>query len=201
MRIEPDPDDILGFYRLLVGAIVPRPIAFVSTLSAAGVRNVAPFSFFTVASVDPPVLCFSPVLKGDGQAKDTLRNIEETGEFVVNVVSESFAPQMNATAAEVSPGVDEFELTGLTARPSELVKPPGVAESHIQIECRLRQILRFGDRPHSGNLVLGDVLVMHIDDAVMDGKYIDRDKLGAIGRMAGFTYARTTDCFDLVRPA
>jgi flavin reductase (DIM6/NTAB) family NADH-FMN oxidoreductase RutF len=202
MRIDlASQSDLLAFYRLLAGAIVPRPIAFVSTQSAAGVLNLSPFSFFTVASIDPPVLCFCPLLKGNAAEKDTLRNIEETREFVVNIVSESFVPKMNATSAEVPSHVDEFQLSGLTPHKSELVTPPGVAESHVQLECRLREVIRFGDRPYAGNLVLGDILMMHIDDAIMAGDLIDRSKLAAVGRMAGQTYVRTTDCFDLTRPA
>ena len=193
--------DLLGFYRLLAGAVVPRPIAFVSTLSAAGRRNLAPFSFFTVASVDPPVLCFSPLLKGNSAQKDTLRNIEETRQFVVNIVSESFVAPMNVTSSEVPPDVDEFLLSGLTPKPSQMVAPPGVAESHVQLECSLREVIRFGDHPHAGNLILGDILLMHIDDAVLSNGLIDRSKLAAVGRMAGQTYTRTTDCFDLTRPA
>src|SRR6476660_7939863 len=109
----------------MVGIIVPRPIAFVSTISADGVLNLAPFSFFTGISANPPVICFSPMIRSsDGQKKDTLRNIEETGEFVVNVVSEDFAQKMNLCAPEYPPEVDEFEASGLTAMPSDLVKPP-----------------------------------------------------------------------------
>jgi flavin reductase (DIM6/NTAB) family NADH-FMN oxidoreductase RutF len=193
--------DLLAFYRLLAGAVVPRPIAFVSSLSASGVRNLAPFSFFNVVSVDPPVLGFSTLLKGNGTEKDTLSNIEQTREFVVNICSESFVAKMNATSSEVPPDVDEFALSGLTPRPSEMVAPPGVVESHVQLECRLRDVIRFGSRPHAGNLILGDIVLMHIDEAILEGGLIDRSKLGAIGRMAGQTYARTTDCFELTRPA
>jgi len=193
--------DLLAFYRLLAGAVVPRPIAFVSTQNASGGLNLAPFSFFNVASIDPPVLCFSTLLKGDGSPKDTLRNIEATRQFVVNIVSETFVAQMNATSAEVPPDVDEFALSGLTPQPSEMVTPPGVAESHVRLECRLRDIVHFGDRAYAGNLVLGDIVLMHIDDAILAGGLIDPDKLAALGRMAGQTYVRTTDRFDLTRPA
>ena len=168
-------------------------------------RNLAPFSFFTVASVDPPVVCFSPLVRGDGRRKDTIHNLEQTGEFVLNIVSESFAPQMNATSAEVDADVDEWVLSGLTPLPSDLVQPPRVAESHVHLECRLRQIIRFGDNVLAGNLVLGDILIIDVNEDVLvtvDGqRLIDRDRLQAIGRMAGESYARTTDCFDLQRPA
>jgi flavin reductase (DIM6/NTAB) family NADH-FMN oxidoreductase RutF len=205
MQFRPGDIDPLRFYGYLIGSIVPRPIAFVSSLSPAGVRNLAPFSFFTVASVDPPVVCFSPLVRGDLHRKDTVNNIEATGEFVLNIVSESFARQMNACAEEVDAEVDEFALSGLTPVPARLVKPPRVAESHVHIECRRRGILRFGDNFLAGNLVLGDVLLIDIDDSiisVVDGlQLIDPAKLRAIGRMAGAAYARTTDLFDLPRPA
>lgn len=195
---EQDPNDI---YKLMVGAIVPRPIAFVSTLSAEGIRNLAPFSFFTAASANPPVVCFCPMVRGsDGQHKDTLRNIEATREFVVNVVSEEFAAPMNRCSAEFSPDVDEFEVSGLTPVPSELVAPPRVGESHIQMECRLIQVVHVSSKPLGGSIVIGEVVCFHVDDALVDNFRIDPDKLRAIGRMGGPTYARTTDRFNMPRP-
>src|SRR4051812_31526349 len=149
--------DPLVFYGYMVGSIVPRPIAFVSTVNRDGRRNLAPFSFFTVASVDPPVVCFSPLIRGDGEKKDTLRNIEETGEFVLNIVSEHFVEGLNKAAAEVDADVDEFVLGGLTPVPSDIVKPPRVAEAKVHFECKLREIVRFGDKLFAGNLVLGDI--------------------------------------------
>jgi flavin reductase (DIM6/NTAB) family NADH-FMN oxidoreductase RutF len=204
MKFRPGDIDPLRFYGYMIGSIVPRPIAFVSSLSSTGARNLAPFSFFTVASVDPPVVCFSPLVRGDLKRKDTVNNVEATKEFVLNIVSEEFAPQMNQCSAEVDPDVDEFQLSGLTPVPSQLVKPPRVKESHVHMECRLREIIRFGDKPLAGNLVLGDILLIDIDEAILtevDGLIlIDRDRLRGIGRMAGVSYARTTDCFDLERP-
>jgi len=196
---EHSPTDV---YKLMIGVIVPRPIAFVSSVDAAGVRNLAPFSYFTGCSTNPPVVCFcSAVRPGSAPQKDTLRNIEATGEFVVNIVSEEIAEQMNLSAAEVAPEVDEFELTGLTPLPSDLIKPPRVAESKVQMECRLRQVIRISDKPGGGNLVLGDVLRFHVRESVLtDGYKIDPDKLNAIGRMGGPTYVRTRDRFDLQRP-
>jgi flavin reductase (DIM6/NTAB) family NADH-FMN oxidoreductase RutF len=132
--------------------------------------------------------------------KDTLRNISATGEFVVNVVSEEFAEQMNITSAEFPPGVDEFEAAGLTAIPSDLVKPPRVAESHVHMECRLYLAIEIGDQPLSGNIVLGEVLRFHIDDQYIENFKIDPDKLRPIGRMGGAAYTRTTDRFDMQRP-
>jgi flavin reductase (DIM6/NTAB) family NADH-FMN oxidoreductase RutF len=132
--------------------------------------------------------------------KDTLRNIQATGEFVVNIVSEEFALKMNAAAAEVPPEIDEFELSGLTPFPSEIVRPPRVGESHVQMECRLHQLIAVSEKPGGGYLVLGEVLRFHIDEAVLVGDKIDPDRLKAIGRMGGPMYTRTTDRFEMVRP-
>lgn len=199
---EENPQDI---YKLLVGSVVPRPIAFVSSMDAEGVRNLAPFSFFTVASANPPIVCFCPMMRGVTNTglqptKDTLRNIIATREFVVNIVSEEFAAQMNACSAELAPEVDEFLVSGLTPIASDLVRPPRVAESHVQMECRLQQIVHVSTKPLGGSLVLGEVLRFHVSEALLDNFRIDPDKLHAIGRMAGSTYTRTRDRFDMERP-
>jgi flavin reductase (DIM6/NTAB) family NADH-FMN oxidoreductase RutF len=199
--VDPGSTSPQDVYKLMVGIIVPRPIAFVSSLSPDGVRNLAPFSFFTAVSANPPVICFSPMIRGrDGSRKDTLNNIEQTGEFVVNIVSEDFATKMNITSAEYEPHVDEFTESGLTAVPSELVKPPRVGESKVQMECRLVQIVHVSPKPLGGSLVLGEVLRFHIADEIFSNYKVDPDKLGAIGRMGGPTYVRVTDRFDMERP-
>jgi flavin reductase (DIM6/NTAB) family NADH-FMN oxidoreductase RutF len=198
-----DPAQIapLDIYKLMIGMIVPRPIAFVSTIDAAGIRNLAPFSYFTACSSNPPVVCFcASVRSGPRPHKDTLENIRATGEFVVNIVSEEIAAQMNLCSAEVPPEVDEFELSGLTPMASDLVKPPRVAESKVQMECRLRQILVVSEKPGGGSLVLGDVLRFHIEESLLDGYKIDPEKLKAIGRMGGPMYTRTRDRFEMQRP-
>jgi flavin reductase (DIM6/NTAB) family NADH-FMN oxidoreductase RutF len=200
MTVDPGSSSVVDIYKLMVGVIVPRPIAFVSTLSAAGVRNLAPFSFFTGISADPPVICFSPMIRGNGTKKDTLRNIEETGEFVVNVVSEDMAQKMNQCAPEFPPEIDEFVQSGLTPVASELVKPPRVAESRVNMECRLYRIVHVSPKPLGGSLVMGEVLRFHIADALFSDFKIDPDLLRAIGRMGGPSYVRTTDRFDMVRP-
>ncbi len=201
MIINPAEHDYRNIYKLMVGVIVPRPIAFVSTISPEGIRNLAPFSFFTGISANPPVICFSPMIRGsDGGRKDTLRNIEAVKEFVVNVVSEEFAEKMNICSAEFPPEVDEFAMSGLTPIPSDLVKPPRVKESHINMECRLLQIVDVSSKPLGGSIVLGEVLRFHIDDSLIDDYKIDPDKLHSIGRMGGPTYTRTTYRFDLTRP-
>jgi len=192
------PNDI---YKLMIGMIVPRPIAFVSTVDANGVRNLAPFSYFTACGSNPPFVCFSTAVRsGPRPYKDTLENVKATGEFVVNVVSEEFAQQMNMTSADVPPDVDEFALSGLTPIASDLVKPPRVAESKAQMECRLAQIVPLSDRPGGGILVLGEVLRFHVLESLLDGYEIDPDQLKAIGRMGGPSYTRTRDRFDMQRP-
>ena len=199
--IDPAKLESNDIYKLMIGLIVPRPIAFVSTVDAAGVKNLAPFSYFTACGSNPPVVCFSTAVRvGSRPYKDTLQNVEATGEFVVNIVSEEFAEQMNATAVDVPPDVDEFVLSGLTPIASDLVKPPRVAESRAQMECRLHQIVHVSDKPGGGILVLGEVLRFHVEESIVDGYKIDPDKLNAIGRMGGPSYVRTRDRFDMQRP-
>jgi flavin reductase (DIM6/NTAB) family NADH-FMN oxidoreductase RutF len=203
---DPAHESIQNIYKLMIGAIVPRPIAFVSSLDERGVRNLAPFSYFTAVSADPPVVLFCPsVRREDPQRrlaahKDTLLNVAATREFVINVVTETIAEKMNATSAQVPPEVDEFELAGLTPLPSELVKPPRVAESPVQMECRLRQIIEVSDRPAGGSIVLGEVVRFHVREDLVESYRIDPDKLAAVGRMGGPTFVRTHDRFDLKRP-
>lgn len=201
MILNPAGHDPRNIYKMMVGLIVPRPIAFVSSLSPAGVRNLAPFSFFTAISANPPVVCFSPMIRSsDGLRKDTLCNIEATGEFVVHVVSEEFAAQMNAASAEFPPEVDEFEVSGLTPVPSDVVKPPRVAEAKIAMECKLHQIVHVSPKPLGGSLVMGEVLRFHVADHLFNDYKIDPGLLHAIGRMGGPSYVRTTDRFEMPRP-
>ncbi len=202
MIVDPATTDQPSVYKLLIGSVVPRPIAFVSTVSVEGVYNVAPFSFFTVASSNPPVLVFSVSRRSHPDPrKDTLRNITTTREFVVNIVSEEFAEKMNVCSGDYPPEVDEFQRSGLTPAPSDLVKAPRVAESHINMECRLLYTIEMSGLAGGGNLVLGEVIRFHLDDAYFHNFRIDQDKLRAIGRMAGNSYTRTQDRFDMTRPA
>jgi len=201
LHLDPAAESPESLYKLMIGAIVPRPIAFVSTVDAQGVRNLAPFSYFNGCSTNPPVVCFTTAVRpGPRPQKDTLENVLATQEFVVNIVSEDFAEKMNAASAEVPPDVDEFELAGLAPIPSEVVRPPRVAESRVHLECRLRQVIHISDRPGGGNLILGDVVRFHIDPAILVNGKVDPDKLAAIGRMGGPTYVRTHDRFDMPRP-
>lgn len=189
------------FYQRMIHAIVPRPIAWVSTLSAGGISNVAPFSYFSGVGSRPPSLLFCPANDRDGNSKDTLRNIQETGEFVVNIVSSSVAEQMNSSAASLPADESEFSVCGLTEAASVSVKAPRVAESPVQFECKQLQVIHLGDGPGGANIVIGEVIRMHIDDRVIGAKeLVDPDLLDAVGRMGGLSYCRTRDRFDLPRP-
>ena len=202
MIVDPGSTDNASVYKLLIGSVVPRPIAFVSTISTEGAFNAAPFSFFTVASSNPPVVVFTVGnRKTPDPRKDTLRNITTARDFVVNIVSGEFGPKMNLCAGDYPPDVDEFQVSGLTPVPSDLVKAPRVAESHINMECRLLYTISMSNLINGGNLVLGEVVRFHIDDGYFNNFRIDQDKLRAIGRMAGNSYTRTQDRFDMIRPA
>ena len=207
MIVETKQSSPESLYKLLIGSVLPRPIAWVSTLSKDGKENLAPFSFFTVASANPPVLCFAPAYKKTvidrqvhGTPKDTLRNIAETEEFVVNIVSHNFAKQMNETSGDYPFGVSEFVAAGLTTAPSKLVRPPRVAESLINMECKLHKLIEFGNQPGSGTLVLGDILCIHLDDSVYKDGHVDLDVLQPIGRLGGSLYCTVKDRFEMIRP-
>lgn len=201
MILDPQSLSHQDAYKLLVGSVVPRPIAFVSTRSAEGALNLAPFSFFNVVAACPMSVVFSVMRRGpEALKKDTLLNIEETGEYVVNIVPEPLVARMNATSADFPRGVSEFAEAGLTPAPSEVVKPPRVAESPVNMECRLLQTVEVGAGPGGGTLVIGEVVRFHVRDDLVDQGRIDPERLQAVGRMAGSTYARTTERFDLPRP-
>jgi flavin reductase (DIM6/NTAB) family NADH-FMN oxidoreductase RutF len=207
MIVSPSELSHSELYGTLLNSVAPRPIAWVSTISAAGNLNLAPFSFFNAVCVDPPLLAFAPghrqpkqAAVGHGEAKDTLRNVRETKEFVVNIVTYELAEAMNLTSGEYDASVNEFELAKLTPQPSKIVRPPRVAESPVSFECKLHQILDFSSRPTSSSLVIGQVVSIHISDAhLKDGK-LDRNSLDLIGRMGGIQYTRTTQRFEMVRP-
>ena len=202
MNIRPDELPHREFYRILISTVAPRPIAWVSTLSD-GRLNLAPFSFFNVVSAKPPLLGFSPSLRlvdGRPAPKDTLRNIRETGEFVVNVVTFAVAEAMNLTSGDYESSVNEFELARLTTRPSQIVKPPQVAESPVSFECKLNRIIDFGSEPPSGSLVFGEIVCVHLKEGVLKDGRLDPDSLDLVGRMGGMQYSRTTPRFELKRP-
>jgi flavin reductase (DIM6/NTAB) family NADH-FMN oxidoreductase RutF len=201
MEIVPDTLEWRDAYKLLVGSILPRPIAFVTTIDDNGIANAAPFSFFTAICADPMLICFSPMRRGsDGAKKDTLVNIENTKQFVVNIVSESFAKQMNDCATEFSPEIDEIEEVGLTKEPGVMVKVPRLKESLVHLECELYQVLHFGDRAGAGSLVIGRVVNIHIQDHLYHKGRIDTAKLQPIGRMAGNIYTNPLEkMFEMIR--
>jgi flavin reductase (DIM6/NTAB) family NADH-FMN oxidoreductase RutF len=196
--IDPAATSPANSYKLLIGSVVPRPIAFVSTVSEIGKRNLAPFSFFNAICGEPPVVCFSTGVREP--RKDTYLNIKATGEFVVNIVSEEIAEQMNLCSGDYPHGVDEFEVSGLTPVPSDLVRPPRVRESLVNMECKLLQIVEVSARSRGASLIIGEVIRFHVDDTIVENFRIDPAKLRAIGRMGGIDYARTRDRFEMARP-
>lgn len=205
MEIDPNQITQAERYKLLIGGIVPRPIAFVSTCSPDGKHlNLAPFSFFNGVGSNPMTLLFCPANKADGTEKDTLRNgkpVNEggTGQFVVNVVTEAIVRQVAAASEPLPYGESEFDLTGLRTAPSVMVKPPRVAESPMAFECETLQIVRtHPGAPAGGNIMIGRVVHVFVrDDLINERFYIDQAGLLAVGRMGGLGYTRTRDRFDL----
>ncbi|SDW14272.1 flavin reductase family protein [Paenibacillus sp. CF384] len=201
MKVDPGTLPWRDAYKLLIGSVLPRPIAFVSTVDLQGNSNLAPFSFFTGICAKPMMVCFAPMIRGsDGKKKDTLANIEATKQFVINIVGEQIAAQMNDCATEFPPEIDEFTYTGLTKVPSHTVQPPRVQECDVQLECTLHQIVTLGELPGAGSLVIGQVVCIHVQDELFEGGRINSELLRPIGRMAGQTYTRAiSDTFELER--
>ena len=201
MLIDPETASITEVYSTMIRAITPRPIAWVSTISPTGITNLAPFSYFSGTGSNPASLMFSVVNKADGTKKDTTRNIESSKEFVVNIVPYGIAESMLTTAGEFAYEESEFDVASLTVKPSKRVAPPGVAESPIQLECELIQIVPIGEGPSAANVVIGKILLFDIDDSVLDAdSKINPEKVDAIGRMGGRAYCKTRERF-LINPA
>jgi flavin reductase (DIM6/NTAB) family NADH-FMN oxidoreductase RutF len=200
MQLDPESLAVRDRYLLMIATILPRPIAWVSTVSPKGVANLAPFSFFTGICANPMTVCFAPVNDRNGKKKDTLVNIELTKQFTVNIVNESNAKQMNQTSVPYPYEVSEFEKAGVSSLPSVKVKPSRVKESPVSYECELHQIVRIGEGALAGNLVIGKVLMFHCEDSIYNAGKIKHASLHAIGRMEGSWYARTNDAFELPRP-
>lgn len=188
-------------YKLMTGAIVPRPIAWVSTVSESGTYNLAPFSFFNGVAVMPPTVGFTVAFDDDDRGfKDTYTNLIANGECVVNMVTEATAQAMNTSAKGFPPDVDEFVQAGVTPIASQVVKPPRVAESPIQFECTLDQVVTLAEKGARSDLMLCRIQVIHVDDAVYQGDYkIDQSVYEAVGRMGGADYIHTRDRFELTR--
>ncbi|AFY31158.1 flavin reductase family protein [Calothrix sp. PCC 7507] len=201
MIIDPAQIDPRNTYQLLIGSIVPRPIAWVSTIASDGTPNVAPFSFFMGVTGNPPTLAISSGSRR-GTKKDTLVNVEKSGELVVNIVSEELGNEMNLTSGEFPPDVDEFQVAGLTPIPSQRVRAPRVAESPINIECVLKQVIYIGNEGSESGLIIAEAVLWHVrDDLLTPQNTIDVSKLHAIGRLSGNWYTRTQDLFEITRPA
>jgi flavin reductase (DIM6/NTAB) family NADH-FMN oxidoreductase RutF len=189
-------------YPLLTAVVAPRPIALVSTLDSDGCGNLAPFSYFALGGCNPPSLVFCPLLTRDAQKKDTLLNIEETGEYVINIATLEMAQQLNQTSYPYPKGVDEFDRVGFTRGASVMVRPPRVTESPVQLEMRLFQIVRHGDGPLSSNYIIGEMVYLHVQDSVMvDGKP-DNSRINHLARLGGEYYSSiiTDNLFTIVRP-
>lgn len=199
MEVNPDTLDPSHRYKLLIGTVVPRPIAVVSSLSPAGVVNLAPFSYFSAVGHKPLALAFSIAPKADGGEKDTLRNVRPvsqggTGEFVINLAVEAYVQQVAAASEPLPYGESEFDYVDLTAASSQVVQPPRVAESPAAYECRTLEIVPVGEF----NLVIGRVVHLYVRDDLVDQRYrVDTHKLGAVGRMAGYDYCTTKDQFTI----
>lgn len=188
-------------YGWMAGTILPRPIAWVSSISAEGKTNLAPFSFFQGVCASPPTLLFTVSTPRDGAKKDTLRNIEQVPEFVVNFVPHALAETMNATASLLPYGESEFETFKISSVASAHVRPPRVALSPAAFECRLDRIVNVGEGPMSGTVIFGRILAMHVDNAIVgaDGAP-DAARLDLVGRLGGNDYTTTRDRFSLKRP-
>ncbi len=195
MELDPSTHD-RSMYRTLSGTVVPRPIGWISTTSTEGVDNLAPYSFFNVVSVSPPVLMFAPGVRPHGLT-DTARNARETEEFVVNIVTAPFAEAMNATSASLSSDESEFDHAGLDRAPSTKVRPPRVAGIEVAYECELYDMQRVG----SHHVVMGEVVYAHVDDGLLDrdGK-VDVGRLDVVGRLAGSFYDSVENRFRMERP-
>ncbi|MFA6093701.1 MAG: flavin reductase family protein [Elusimicrobiota bacterium] len=187
-------------YHILTALIQPRPIAWVSTCGTDGSVNLAPFSFFTGITANPMTVCFAPVRDREGRKKDTLRNIEETREFVVNIAVESLGEKMVQTSARYPYGVSEFSQAGLTPAACIRVKPPRVSESPACMECVLSRIVEISEGPAGGSLVIGRVVHAHIDDALLEDRRLPHGKLRTLGRLEEDWYARQRDSFRIPDP-
>jgi len=192
---------VVEVYHALTGIVTPRPIAWVTTVDPTGRVNLAPFSFFNTFGANPPVVVFSPTNRRDGSKKDTLLNVEATGEFVVHVAVASMAETVNASSKELPPGESEVEYVGLHTTPSLQVKPPRLVEAPVAMECRVRQIIPVGSGAIAANLVIGEVLVMHVDDAILDASgRVDPRKLKTVARLGQDYWCHTSSLFELKRP-
>lgn len=204
ISIDPKDLPVPKLHQYLLGAVGPRPIAFASTVDAEGKRNLAPFSFFNVFSANPPILIFSPARSGrNNTTKDTYENVKEVPECVINIVNYQIVEQMSLSSSPYARGVDEFIKSGLTPISSDLVRPDRVAESPVQFECKVNEIIALGTEGGAGNLVICEVLKIHIDPAILDAEnMIDQHKIDLVARMGGNWYCRANEhaMFEIAKP-
>jgi flavin reductase (DIM6/NTAB) family NADH-FMN oxidoreductase RutF len=186
-------------YRILIGSIAPRPVAWVGTRSRDGVNNLAPFSFYNCFSSKPPIIGFSTIPRPDGRKKDTLQNVLDTQCFTLNAASHALVKHMSKSAATLEPDEDEFLYAGLTPVDASHVAAPYVKEALLVFECKLREVISFGNEPGSGNLILGEILYIHVDDSIYQNGRIDFEKLDPVGRLAGNWYSTIRDRFEMER--
>jgi len=202
LSIDPTSQSVQDNYKLLIGSIVPRPIAFVTTQSSEGVLNAAPFSFFNIVTANPPMVAVSVQRKPGGVQKDTARNAAAAGEFVVHISDEGYIEAINVTAANLPPEESEVELAGLTAVASDLVSVPGIAEARIRMECVMEQSLPLGGSETSPacDLLIGRVVRFHVDEALYENGRISAETLKPVSRLAGSDYAKLGERFSIERP-
>ena len=201
MNIDPTKQSFQENHKLMIGSIVPRPIAFVSTKSTNGILNLAPFSYFNGVCSKPPTIMFAPARRGyDGLTKDTLNNIRSTKEFVVNLVSEEIVEPMVECATDYDKEIDEFKISNLTPIDSDKISSPRVKESKVSYECELNNIVEIGEaEPGAGFVVIGTIVMFHIQDDVYNDGRIDLKAFNPIGRLAGNSYTRVSDNFKVIR--
>lgn len=196
LSIDPSVNTERENYKLLIGSIIPRPIAFVTSLSNAGVLNGAPFSYFNIVSANPPMVSIS-IQRSRGKQKDTARNILDTKEFVIHIVDEQNVAQINETAASLAPDQSEIELANLSPVPSTVISVPGVKEAKVRMECILEQAIELGGNT---DLIIGRIVRFHIEEAICEQGKIDPITLAAVSRLAGNDYAKVGDIFTIKRP-
>lgn len=192
LKIDPNKTETPSLHKYLLGAVGPRPIAFASTVDKEGNVNLAPFSFFNVFSANPPICIFSPARRGrDNTSKHTYENVKEVEEVVINIVNFDIVQQMSLSSTDYDKGVNEFIKSGLTPMESELVRPPRVKESPVHLECKVNEVIELKNEGGAGNLVISEVVMMHINEDVLDTKgMIDQEKIDLVGRMGGNWYCR-----------
>ena len=201
MIIDPKEQSFQDNHKLMIGSIIPRPIALVSTISNEGIKNLAPFSYFNGVCSKPPTIMFSPARRGwDGKEKDTLKNIRQIKEFSINLVSESFVEKMVVCGTDYEPEIDEFNMANLTPISSKKIKPPILKESKIKFECILNQIIQIGNNEAGGGfVVIGEIILFHINDEIYKKGHLDLQSFNPVGRLAGNWYSRITNNFEIIR--